>query len=107
MAHVHSTKYSRKTTPHPRGKTRLRRNFGASFMNTMEEAKFDPGKMRKLCHKYYIVECWNDSGWKTRIRHVNGNILYAAEQVYSSKSACLDTATKFAEWTGAKLVIRD
>ncbi len=102
MAHAHSTKHSRKTTPHPTGKPKLRRSFGASFVNTM---KVDPGKMRKLCHKYYIVECWNDGGWKTRIKHTNGNILYAAEQVYSSKSACLDTAERFAEWTGAKLVI--
>ena len=100
----HSTSHSRRFDQPVRRKRRKQQRLGeASTMIT--EFQYEK-KMRALCNRNYIVECWDaPDGWRTQIRHLNGNLLYSSEEDYSSKRACLKTAGRFAFLTGAKLVI--
>lgn len=81
----------------------------SKYVDQLKSMRAQLSRMRKLrneCGKYYFIECWEaDDGWRTQIRHLNGNLLYASEEDYSSKSACLDTAGRMAKMTGMKLVV--
>ncbi len=55
--------------------------------------------------KVYRIEVWEGKdGWRSRIMHRNGNILFNSE-AYSSKAACLDTVENFANVTGMKVLV--
>jgi len=62
---------------------------------------------REKCGKLYRIEAWEGKdGWRSRVMHKNGNILYSSE-AYSSKTACMRTAKNFAKITGMSIMMED
>jgi len=55
---------------------------------------------REKIGRLYRIEMWEaKDGWRSRIMHKNGNILFNSEG-YSSKAACMRTAKNFAKLAG-------